>query len=254
MIGKIIIASSFLFAGFTAAVADHHEAGPPPEEGPHVVLAPPPDFMPPEDFVPPEDPAEAEAALLDLFIASMDADGDGAISPDEFKAWVMHAHLPPPPEGDGEGPPPEGEMSGVSEGDEGLEGLPHPPACNDDVRDSELTPQAEGEACSGSESVGNLLFRTVCNTAPYNTNAISLPEGRAADCFDIEAIAGHNIAFEIVRESDGAVMFDTSMGKDAFHTLVLTGDPGGTVYQIKLMSADEPDARLTIRFIDHPMF
>ena len=49
-------------------------------------------------------------------------------------------------------------------------------------------------------------------------------------------------------------MFNTSMGKTAFDTLVLTGGPGGTVYQIKLVSADETDARITVRFIDHPTF
>ena len=97
---------------------------------------------------------------------------------------------------------------------------------------------------------GNLLFRTVCNTDPYNTSAISLPDGRAADCFGLEAIAGNHIVFEIVNEADGAQMFHTSWGKEAFHHLVITEG----VYLIKLISADEPDARITVRFIDHPMF
>ena len=113
---------------------------------------------------------------------------------------------------------------GVSEGDEGLEGKPHPPECTEELITNEMGPQAEGEACAETE--GNLVFRTVCNVEGFNAQAISLPEGRAAGCFDIEAIRGSNIVFEIVRESDGAVEFDTSMGKDAFHTLVLVG-PGG---------------------------
>ncbi len=78
--------------------------------------------------------------------------------------------------------------------------------------------------------------------------------GRAANCFAIEAIKGHHIIFEIVEESTGLVVFSTRMGREAFQTLVLTGGPSGTVYRVNLVSADEADARITIRFIDHPTF
>jgi len=212
------------------------EMPPPPEEGkpmkPHL-------FVPfPEDFEPPP-PEEGP----DVFIEA----AFGAIAGDDLVLTLeeLKAALPPPGE---MGPP------GISEGEEGLEGLPYPPECGDEVRDSELLPQAENVSCDRSESVGNLIFRTVCNTAPYETQAISLPEGRAADCFGIEAIKGHNIVFEIVKESDGTQRFHTAWGKMAFDTLVLVGEPGGTVYLINLLSADEPDARITVKFIDHPTF
>ena len=66
-----------------------------------------------------------------------------------------------------------------------------------------MTPQDTNVACSMSESEGNLLHRTVCNMAPYDSQAISVPEGRAVDGFVIAAIKGHNIEFEIIKESEG---------------------------------------------------
>ena len=36
--------------------------------------------------------------------------------------------------------------------------------------------------------------------------------------------------------------------------VLLVGEPGDTVYQLKLISADEPDAAITVKFIDHPTF
>jgi len=145
-------------------------------------------------------------------------------------------------------------QSRISEGDEGLESLPHPEECGETLTSSEMGPIAEGVSCGSSDSVGNQLNRTVCNLAPYNSNAISMPEGRAADCFRIAAIKGNNITFEIVKESDGSVIFDTSMGTTAFDRLVLIGEPGDTVYRINLTGADEADASVTLEFIDHPMF
>ena len=44
------------------------------------------------------------------------------------------------------------------------------------------------------------------------------------------------------------------MGKAAFDTLVLIGEPGDTVYRINLTGADEADASVTLEFIDHPTF
>ncbi len=149
-----------------------------------------------------------------------------------------------------------GEGTGISEDFPRFEGLPAPPPCDAELQNSELSPQATDVACEGSESVGNLVFRTVCNSAPYNTNAISLPNGRAADCFGIEAIKGHNIEFQIVEEATGNQMFHTSFGKGSLKTLVLTGnDPtSDTVYRIELINADELDAAITVKFIDHPQF
>ena len=209
------------------------EPPPPPEEmPPHLMIPLPEDFVPP----PPEDGPEAfiEAAF------ALIAGEDGVLILEELLEWL-------------DAKPMNGN-SGISEGDEGLAGLPYPPACSSSLVNSELLPQQTGFACNNSQSVGNLIFRTVCNADPYRDQAISLPDGRAADCFGIEAIKGTNLIFEIFKESDGTLMYDNSMGKNAFETLVLIGEPGGTVYRIKLFGADTPDARMTIRFIDHPTF
>lgn len=217
--------------------------GPPPF--PHLFVP-----LPPDAALPPPPPEGTPEEFVAAAIAALDADGDGELSAEEIHAAhdVMPMDMPP------EGMPPEGEPGGPSEGDEDLADLPHPPECGEELRESELLPQGENVSCDRSESVGNLIFRTVCNMDPYRDQAISLPEGRAADCFGLEAIKGHNIVFQIVKEADGAMMFDTSWGKEAFKTLVLVGEPGDTVYQLKLISADEPDAAITVKFIDHPTF
>jgi hypothetical protein len=156
---------------------------------------------------------------------------------------------------DGDGMHHDGEeVHGISEGDEGLEGLPYPAECGEDLSESELGPVATNVSCGTSESEGNQVHRTVCNVSPYDSAAISLPSERAADCFRIAAIKGNNIAFEIVNEDDGTVLFDMSMGKEAFDQLVLTGGPDGAVYRINLLGADEADASITVEFIDHPTF
>ena len=156
---------------------------------------------------------------------------------------------------DGDGMHHDGEeVHGISEGDEGLEGLPYPAECGEDLSESELGPVATNVSCGTSESEGNQVQRTVCNVSPYDSAAISLPSERAADCFRIAAIKGNNIAFEIVNEDDGTVLFDMSMGKEAFDQLVLTGGPDGAVYRINLLGADEADASITVEFIDHPTF
>jgi hypothetical protein len=276
---KFILALSLI--GMATATAIAQPMPPPPE----LILAPPPGTeLPPPPEPPPEDPEEAKMMLFADLFALMDTDGDGKISREEMMAWVMGIHFPgdgePGDERIGAGHPPhplstesrlldprlprhrkghermghEGMGGGISEGDEGLEGLAYPEECSDATVTSEMSPQDTNVACAGSESEGNLVHRTVCNMAPYDSQAISLPEGRAADCFAIAAIKGHNIVFEIIKESDGAQMFHTSMGKTAYDTLVLIGEPGGAVYRIKLLSADETDARITLEFIDHPQF
>ncbi len=275
---RFVTAAAAIF--LSLAIVDAQDEPPPPmgDDAPHVVLGPPEGFEPPDHPAMPEDSAEAHEMALDLFFHFMDANGNGEIDNGEFKAWVRHFHMPAhdgevhpegdmPPEGepphdDGMTHPddgtmhddgmmdPDGEMMGVSSGDPGTEGKPEPMMCSDELRDGELGPQAEGVSCPHSESVGNVVFRTVCNLDPWRSQAISLPAGRAADCFGLEAIAGHHIEFEIIREADGSQAFHTSMGKEAFDNLVLTED----IYHINLLSADEPDARITVKFIDHPMF
>ena len=267
---KFLATAAAICLGLTFVEAQDEPPPPMPHDVPHVVLGPPPGFEPPDHPEMPEDPAEAHEMALDLFFQFMDANGNGEIDNAEFRAWLWHFHMPmhegdhpegdhpegdhpegDHPEGDHpEGDHPEGDMMGVSAGDPGTEGMPEPPMCSDELRDGELGPQAEGVSCPHSDSVGNLVFRTVCNSDPWRSQAISLPAGRAADCFGLEAIAGHHIEFEIVNEADGTPVFHTSMGKEAFDHLVLTEG----VYHINILSADEPDARITVRFIDHPMF
>ncbi len=228
------------------------EDSPPPHKGafhPALVIPLPDDFAPPP---PPED-HEGRKGWFENAFGAIDKNGDGLISKEEMMAaWRERRedhggeeHSDEPGEGFGS----------LSADDEELSDLPEPPPCGEDLRSRELTPQEENYPCSGSESVGNLIYRTVCNMDPYKSEAISLPFERAADCFGLEAIRGSGITFEIIEESTGTSVFNTADGKAAFETLVLTGGPSGTkVYRINLLSGDSSDASLTIRFIDHPVF
>ena len=243
----IILVGLALCSPSAQAAEDPH-----PPRHPALMIPLPGDFAPPP---PPED-EEGRKGWFEMAFSAIDADGDGVISKEELMAAMRGPHHHPDGEGgDGEGGDGEGgDFDGLSADDEELSGLPEPPPCDEGVRESELSPQDVDVACGGSESVGNLIFRTVCNEDPYNSEAISLPSGRAADCFEIEAIRGSGITFEIVEESTGTSMFNTADGKHAFDTLVLTGGPSGTVYRINLLSGDTSDASITIRFIDHPTF
>ncbi|MEE3039917.1 MAG: hypothetical protein VX948_03550, partial [Candidatus Latescibacterota bacterium] len=94
---------------------------------------------------------------------------------------------------------------------------------------------------------GNLIFRTICNMPGFESQAISLPDGRGAGCFGLEALRGE-IAFEIVAE-DGTVLFNTNMGKEAYMGLRLEG-PG--VFEVRSVDGS-PDGGVTIRFTDVPL-
>ena len=263
MHAKTIVALLGLAIMSVSVQADRHQtAGP---HGPPMLHIPlPPDFPPPP---PPED-RDGRGVWFEKAFGAIDQDGDGLISKEEMMAAIRarrEARHARHDGGEGEGPREDhvggGEGEGFEIGPIGLSadhpelaGLPEPPPCGDDLRTSELGVQEENKACEGSESVGNLIFRTVCNAEPYNSEAISLPPDRAADCFDIEAIRGSGITFEIIEESTGNVVFNTIEGPDQFKRLVLTGGPSGTVYRIVLLSGDSPDASITVRFIDHPTF
>ncbi len=259
MHAKTIVALLGLAIMSVSVQADRHQtAGP---HGPPMLHIPlPPDFPPPP---PPED-REGRGVWFEKAFGAIDQDGDGLISKEEMMAAIRarrEARHARHDGGEGEGPPEDYDGGGEGEGFEGLSadhpelaGLPEPPPCGDDLRTSELGVQEANKACEGSESVGNLIFRTVCNAEPYNSEAISLPPDRAADCFDIEAIRGSGITFEIIEESTGNVRYNTSEGPDQFKRLVLTGGPSGAVYRIVLLSGDSPDASITVRFIDHPTF
>lgn len=122
-----------------------------------------------------------------------------------------------------------------------------PPECSEELRNSELQPQQENVTVDGV--TGNLIFRTVCSNDPYTTNAISLPSGRAASAFDVEA-ATSKVAFGI-RVEGGSDVYHSSQGKEALHSLLL--DDSSPVYTIYLdAAASDPGSRITLKFIDHP--
>ena len=254
MFKLLVLAGSVLaFAAAPAMAGGHMKMEPPPG----IFIPIPPDV----ELPPPEDGPEM---FVEFAMSFLDKDGDGVISHEELMEALMAGmhHGGDGTHHDGEGMHHDGdgmhhdgeEVHGISEGDEGLEGLPYPAECDEDLSESELGPVATNVSCGTSESEGNQVQRTVCNVGPYNSAAISLPSERAADCFRIAAIKGNNIAFEIVNEDDGTVLFDMSMGKEAFDQLVLTGGPDGAVYRINLLGADEADASITVEFIDHPTF
>lgn len=253
MIRRLVLLGAVLAMSTSLAQAQDDMMGDHPPMHPEVILAPPEGFEPPSDMPPPpmtDDPEEARAMMLEHFFGFMDADGSGAVDLDEFRFWVRDFRMPPPdgmmPGGMHDGDMHDGDsgMDGVlREGEGDLADLDIAPECSDELRDSELGPQAEGVPCGDKE--GNLLFRTICNMPGYQSVAISLPDGRAAGCFGLEALRGE-ISFEIIREDDGTVIWDTSMGKDSYRDLKIDG-PG--VYQIK-STGGSPDGAVTVKFVD----
>ena len=119
--------------------------------------------------------------------------------------------------------------------------LPNAPICSDTLRERELSPREEGAGCNDHE--GDLMFRTICNMPGFGAAAISLPAGRAASCFGLEALRG-SIGFEILTE-DGHTVWDLSMGPESYEHLEL--DEG--IYHIKATSGDHGGA-ITISFVD----
>ena len=263
----VIISSTLLVVG--TAFADGHEGNmhPPmgPPEQPTVILGPPEGFEPPGDAMGdiPTDPEEAKRLALEKFFKFMDSSGNGEVNWDEFTAWVKHFAMPEIVRHEGEHMdhpledhdgaqmeigaiemehPPEGDHGiELREGDEDLAHLPTAPECSDALRDSELGPQEEGHPCRDRE--GNLVFRTICNMPGFEMVAISLPAGRTASCFGIEALRG-SIAFDIVAE-DGSHVWDISMGPESYKGLKL--DEG--IYHIRAVGG-EAEGALTVRFVD----
>jgi hypothetical protein len=106
--------------------------------------------------------------------------------------------------------------------------------------------------CNGKE--GNLLFRTVCNTDGFDQQAITLPAGRAAGCFGVEAITHNKVVFGI-RVEGGANVYHSSAGPAALAALVVSDtSPSATgKYTIYLdRAASDPGARVTVRFVEYP--
>ena len=126
-----------------------------------------------------------------------------------------------------------------------------PPACSDELRDSELQPQGTVEH-NGQQ--GNLIFRTVCNMPGWESNAITLPAGRNASGFDVEAATLGKIYFGVGVEG-GQPIWTTADGKDAFHALHLTSAAPSADGKYVIMidpAMSDPGVSVTIRFIDHP--
>ena len=224
----LFVATAFVISGFTPVSADHHEPPPPP-------------------------PSKEE------MFNQMDANGDGMVTWDEFQAWY-DAHMGGPMHDGGEhtdGGPMDGE--GHDHGDHMGEGMPVPPECSEEMRQNEQQPQQTNVPASNGMQ-GNLLFRTVCADMPgYDQAAISLPPGRQALDFDLEAAtpdpAMGNIVFGI-KDDMGNDVFHSSAGKAAFHALVLENAATSTataVFTIYIdAAASDPGARITVRFIDTP--
>ena len=149
---------------------------------------------------PPSDPMAPPPSANEMFMA-MDANHDGVISREEFQAWFdMHFGTAPMT---GSEPMP-GPMTGDG-------GMPMPPKCSEEMRQSEQQTQQTNVMASNGKQ-GNLLFRTVCGDMPgYDQYAISLPSGRQALDFGVEAITSSNVVFGI-RVEGGPNVYHSSAG------------------------------------------
>jgi len=210
----VVAAAALVISGITTASADHHEPPPPP-------------------------PTKEE------MFTQMDANGDGVVTWEEFQAWY-DAHMMGPMHGGG------GPMDG---GGEPMEGeMPVPPECSEELRAAENQPQQTNVMASNGLQ-GNLLFRTVCGDMPgFDQVAISLPSGRQALDFDVEAITPGMVTFGI-RVEGGADVYHSSAGKAALHSLLIEDiAPSATgKYTIYIdPSMSDPGSRVTVRFIDTP--
>ena len=185
---------------------------------------------------------------------------------------IKHQQGPPPPGGKHvcgaqcqpqcqhgqQGPPPPGGQSHSKGGKHQQvfliqQGGPVPPPCSDVVRNAEQQPQETNVPFDGKQ--GNLIFRTVCDNAPYDKHAIGLPSGRMAGGFDVESItSGIKTVFGI-RVEGGADVYHSTQGNAAFHSLVLedTSPSSNGKYEVYLdLGQSDPGARVTINFIDAP--
>lgn len=244
MLRKLAVASAAIGLALGAVQADHHGMGGDPA-GPEVVLGAPQGFVPPPGMFPPEmtgDPVTDEQMLVAHVYGLIDADGNGAIDLYEFGAWVREVRVPPPPES-ADMADPTATMDGILRAGEGdLGGLRMAPGCSDELQDGEQLPQAENVPCGDRE--GNLVYRTICNMPGYGSGAISLPEGRSAACFGVEALRGA-IGFEIATEN-GMPIWDSTMDSDSYRDLSLDG-PG--IYDIR-STGGSTDGAVTIRYVD----
>lgn len=209
------------------------EMGPPPF--PHIVIPVPGDFMPPA----PEDGHEefAKAAF-----AAIDSDGDGKLSKDEIKAafeGAMHH------DGMGHDGPCGGGGCGGEHG-MGHDGPCGGGGCGGEHGDHPMDPEWEMAECNGAE--GNHVIRSLMASEGSNAVAISLPEGRAAGCFEV---TGGDYSAEIIEEtdppSDPAPVVWSSGSGDAIADLVIGGSG---IFHFQLTSDD--GAAITVSYVDYP--
>ncbi|MEW6753531.1 MAG: hypothetical protein AB1505_21485 [Candidatus Latescibacterota bacterium] len=253
MFGKVFLVSLALLAGAVLLVAQEPATPPPARPG---LVIPLPEGM---TLPPAETGVEVYEAMVENVFFAIAGD-DGLMSVEELKDWLRE-HGPRP------GPlfRPEGDMGGTMHPGPGAQGtdasadaygsgadfpaLPDPPACTAEVLTSQAAPLRTGQSCGSSS--GNLVFRTVCNTDGFSVQTISMPEGRTAGCFGIEAITKNVVIVYIYPEDDPSNMiFDSDRdGLDRIGDVQLT-DAG--VYRLELdMDRSDPDARVTVRFVDY---
>lgn len=214
----------FIACVFAVAVPLVVAQGPSMGSPPGLMIPLPEGMMPP----PPEDGPEAfEAFLGEAFV--LIAGDDGMMTLEELMEWMKKFG---PPEGAG------GEMEAGE--------MP----CGDEEDAGGEIPQAD---CDGS--TGNLIERTICNSDGYNWQAISMPAGRNAGCFNVEAKSASPVIFYIYDEADPTtILFDSD--RDGLHnigtvlgTLTHATD---TVYHVELDTAKSaPDAWVKVTCVDY---
>ncbi len=204
----------------------------------------PPGGTAPSPGMPPPGPGLDAMFVVDMMIAEADTRITALQWPTPPGSPPMGT---PPPAGTPPGgtPPPMGTPPGA---------MNAPPTCSEELRLSEELPQAENVMASNGKQ-GSLLFRTVCGDTPgFDQVAISLPSGRSAVDFDVEAMTAGNVSFGI-RVEGGADIYHSSMGPAAFPALALADvTPSATGrYTVYLdLSSSDPGSRVSVRFIDAP--
>lgn len=210
---------------FGGCGGEHGEMGPPPF--PHIVIPLPSNFMLP-------DPEDGHEGFMKAAFGALDRDDDTLLSKDEIKAAFEAAM------GDhGMGPSGGGEHDGDPCGEGG---------CGGEQGDHPMDPEWEMAECNGAE--GNNVIRGLMASEGSNAVAISLPEGRAAGCFEV---TGGDYSAEIIEEtnppSDPApVLWDSGSG-DAIAGLVISGSG---IFHFHLTSDDE--AAITVSYVDYPAY